>query len=280
MTTKEESELNGCSICMDEKTIGPNGCISPSDEPFGAEPAGRGCNHYACKSCWNQVMKMSNKCFVCQKTVPLLFMNDTNVKLLKKIIKKRDPLKIKYLNLSNSFLPTKLWISFPPISSLINLTVLNLNHQFISDISPISSLTKLKKLYLDSNQVIDITPISPLVELEELNLNSNRIVDISPLSTLVSLRKLYLDNNQFVDVSPLISLNKLDVLHICNSDVVNMEVLLQHNGDIRELEVFTKTVSGNLRCIFNSIILICSIITKNNKKLILLLLVILLIFYT
>jgi Leucine-rich repeat (LRR) protein len=279
MTTKEESELNGCSICMDEKTIGPNGCISPSDEPVepaSADPASRGCNHYACKSCWNQVMKTSNKCFVCQKTVPLLFMNDTNVKLLKKIIKKRDPIKIKYLNLSNSFL----WVSFPPISSLINLTVLNLNHQFIDDISPISSLTKLKKLYLDSNQIIDITPISPLVELEELNLNSNRIVDISPLSTRVSLRKLYLDNNQFVDVSPLISLNKLDVLHICNSDVVNMEVLLQYIGDIRELKVFTKTLSGNVQFLFNSIILICSLIAKNNKKLLLLLLSILLIFYT
>jgi hypothetical protein len=34
MTTKEESELNGCSICMNDETIGL--CISPS------EPVSRG----------------------------------------------------------------------------------------------------------------------------------------------------------------------------------------------------------------------------------------------
>jgi hypothetical protein len=49
MSTQEETEINGCAICMEEATIGK--CVSSGV-----------CVHYACRDCWF----MTGKCFVCQ----------------------------------------------------------------------------------------------------------------------------------------------------------------------------------------------------------------------
>ena len=67
------------------------------------------------------------------------------------------------------------------LSSLTNLTVLQLRQNGISDISPLLSLTNLTDLTLLGNQISDISPLSSLTNLTLLILAENQISDISPL---------------------------------------------------------------------------------------------------
>ncbi|MCP4213587.1 MAG: GTP-binding protein [bacterium] len=94
------------------------------------------------------------------------------------------------------------------------VTVLNLSHCNLTDISPLSRLHALRHLYLHNNQLTDISPLSGLHALTILKLNNNQLTDISPLSGLHALRNLYLHNNHLTDISPLSQLNKLTHLNL------------------------------------------------------------------
>jgi Leucine-rich repeat (LRR) protein len=157
MSTKEESEINGCSICMNEETKGSNGCISPSDEPFGTDPASRGCIHYACRECWKQAKRLNNKCFVCMKELPEGFITQTNDEILQDWIEDQDPLSVTELYLSSNKI-----VDLSPLAFLTNLTMLYLSGNQISDLTPLASLTNLTKLYLGYNHIVDKTQLSSL----------------------------------------------------------------------------------------------------------------------
>ncbi|CAL6041181.1 leucine-rich_repeat domain-containing protein [Hexamita inflata] len=60
------------------------------------------------------------------------------------------------------------------VSFLINLTVLNLNYNQISDISSISKLKNLKKLYLGRNKIGDISALQYLPYLTSLELSQQQ----------------------------------------------------------------------------------------------------------
>ena len=120
-----------------------------------------------------------------------------------------------------------------------NLTVLNLYHNPISDISPIAGMERLVNFNLWGCQIEDLTPLRHLPNLEGgilganrisnleplsgltnitfLDMDSNRISDVRPLSTLHNLVRLELDGNQIVDYSPLANLTDLQVLWIHNN---------------------------------------------------------------
>ena len=117
-----------------------------------------------------------------------------------------------------------------------NLTVLNLYHNPISDISPIAGmerlvnfnlwgcqiedLTPLRALpkfeggFLGGNRISNLEPLTGLTNITGLNLNFNSISDVRPLATLHNLFHLELDHNQIVDYSPLAGLANLKVLSI------------------------------------------------------------------
>ena len=117
-----------------------------------------------------------------------------------------------------------------------NLTVLNLYHNPISDISPIAGmerlvnfnlwgcqiedLTPLRALpkfeggFLGGNRISNLEPLTGLTNITGLNLNFNSISDVRPLATLHNLFHLELDHNQIVDYSPLAGLANLEVLSI------------------------------------------------------------------
>ncbi len=96
-----------------------------------------------------------------------------------------------------------------PLSGLINLISLNMQHCNIADIRPLSQLKQLITLDLGENQIVEISPLSQLVSLEELTLQRNKIKDISALKSLRSLKTLSLYLNKIEDASPLKGLNHL-----------------------------------------------------------------------
>ena len=141
-----------------------------------------------------------------------------------------------------------------PLSELVYLQELDLNGNQISDIKPLSSLVNLQSLDLMVKKIIDIKPLSSLVNLQKLNLNHNQISDIKPLSSLVNLSKLLLNGNQISDINPLASLVNLQWLSLEINQIsdikpldslVNLQTLLLNNNQISDIDPLFSLV--NLR---------------------------------
>ena len=104
----------------------------------------------------------------------------------------------------------------------VNLKMLSLWGNPISDISPISGLVQLQSLDFGGCHITDISPIENLIELTYLTLHSNlRIVDITPIANLTKLVELRLSHNRIVDISPLANLSELRVLTIFGNRIAD-----------------------------------------------------------
>ena len=71
-----------------------------------------------------------------------------------------------------------------PLANLINLEVLSLERQGLSDISVLANLTKLHKLALTHNNIVDFSPLAGLTHLRTLWIKNNWGTDLSPLKGL------------------------------------------------------------------------------------------------
>ena len=137
---------------------------------------------------------------------------------------------LQWLGLGGEWLPDSTWVNnneisdISALSSLTNLTVLDLSGTGVSDISMLSSLTNLTDLYLASNGVLDISVLSSLTNLTVLDLSSTSVSDISVLSRLTNLTALYLANTGIWDahlflLSVLTKLQTLDLSYNNISDI-------------------------------------------------------------
>ena len=100
------------------------------------------------------------------------------------------------------------------IEYAVNLRVLELNTNFISDVSPLAGLTSLTKLDLGINAISDVSPLAGMASLTRLNLAANAISDVSPLAHMPSLTTLWLGSNAISDVSPLAGMSSLTWLDL------------------------------------------------------------------
>ena len=97
---------------------------------------------------------------------------------------------------------------------MLNLTVLDLHDNRISDLSPLKNLVNLMDLDLDDNQISDISSLNTLTNLTVLDLDGNKISNISTLSRMLNLTELDLHDNRILDISPLKNLVNLTVLDL------------------------------------------------------------------
>ena len=113
-----------------------------------------------------------------------------------------------------------------PLANLINLEMLSLDGNWISDIRPLMGLKKLRRLHLSNNQIEDVSPLAGLTELWQLWLERNPIRDLTPLSGL-NLTDLNISNNpiKVSDISPLAALKELQTLDLLNSGVSDIRPL-------------------------------------------------------
>jgi len=100
------------------------------------------------------------------------------------------------------------------LSGLTSLEHLDLNNNYISDLSPIAGCKGLRYLDIHDNKISDISILSEMVYLETAYLYRNRISDISVLAGLDRLRLLHIHENQITDLSPLLGLRHLEDLNV------------------------------------------------------------------
>ena len=132
-----------------------------------------------------------------------------------------------------------------PLSSLTNLTRLELHGNNISDISVLSGLTSLTHLFLTNNPFSDISSLSSLTNLEYLVLTYNNISDISPLSSLTTNLRTYLvlRHNNISDISPLSSLTNLEFLVLMDNPVSDISPLSSLTTNLKYLNLRNNNIS-------------------------------------
>ncbi len=81
------------------------------------------------------------------------------------------------------------------LSTLTQLTSLDLSHNDLNDLSVLAALTQLKNLNLKNNKLSHLSGLAALTQLTYLDLSWNKLSDVSMLSSLAHLEYLDLEGN-------------------------------------------------------------------------------------
>lgn len=101
-----------------------------------------------------------------------------------------------------------------------DLIALDLGHNAITDLSWIEPLVNLQVLILADNRISDLTPLSNLKKLKYLELFMNyRLVDIEPLNGLSELLDCNLCFTHVADLTPLYACTKLERIWLVGAHV-------------------------------------------------------------
>ena len=76
-----------------------------------------------------------------------------------------DPTPGAMLRLSSLTVENQGIVSLAGLEYVMNLEILRLRHNQISDVSPLAGLTQLDALYLSGNQISDVSPLAELTRL-------------------------------------------------------------------------------------------------------------------
>lgn len=121
-------------------------------------------------------------------------------------------LNLKELNLSFNQIKSTDWIQ-----TLENMKILNyidLQKNWLEDLSWIEKLTQIKELILNFNNVENVSYLKWLNNLENLQIAHNKVSDISELSNLTNLKTLKIEFNKISDISKILDNKemKLEIL--------------------------------------------------------------------
>jgi uncharacterized repeat protein (TIGR02543 family) len=116
-------------------------------------------------------------------------------------------------------------------TDLLPLTILQVPHKSVSNLSGLEYCTNLQILYLQDNQIADISALASLTKLQTLWLDYNQISNISTLASLTNLQKLDLGNNYKIsNISALVNLTKLQTLFLDNNQIADISALVTNQG--------------------------------------------------
>ncbi len=137
---------------------------------------------------------------------------------------------------------------FTILSPLTNLQALLLGQNEITDITNLPQLPNLRSLHMWDNQITDISRITTALDATEMrlfNLRFNQIRDITPLGTFTNVTELDLGNNRIRDITPLRNLTKLSSrLRIYRNEISDISALSplteltdlwMHHNQVRDL---------------------------------------------
>ena len=119
--------------------------------------------------------------------------------------------EMENLTVLNSYLlqvPPHLRGVLPPeiLQQLATAGFTGADNLIIRDLTGLEFAVNLKMLTLTGNEISDVSPLANLRNLTYLNLADNEISDVSPLANLRNLEILDLTDNPIADVTPLVGL--------------------------------------------------------------------------
>jgi hypothetical protein len=96
-----------------------------------------------------------------------------------------------------------------PLSTLINLRVLDVGSTAVNDLSPIAGLTQLFGLYLDGTKIIDLSPLNAMQSVKTLWLGNSEPCSLQGVERLGSLTALRVIGLGVTDLGPITALGNL-----------------------------------------------------------------------
>ena len=119
-----------------------------------------------------------------------------------------------------------------PLAVLPHLTELNLevNPLIDADLTPLAGLTRLTKLNLSEIGISDLTPLAGLVNLQVLDLSGNQVKDLTALTDMIQLKELNLRGNQIHDITPLANLIQIDKFYLDRNMIADLKPLVDNPG--------------------------------------------------
>lgn len=111
---------------------------------------------------------------------------------------------------------------------MVDLTVLDLSGNRITNLSVLSQLPALTELHLEKTSVTDITVLSQLYHLEWLSLAGSPVSDLTPLKRLTELHYLDLSGTRVEDLSPITGLTNITQMDISSSKVSDLTPLTDY----------------------------------------------------
>lgn len=108
---------------------------------------------------------------------------------------------------------------------LKKLTYLNLNNNYITDLSCLDGLSALEELHFSNNNVTDISFLDDMDGLRKLSAENNSISDISVLSDKTELEQVFLGDNYVTDISPLKNCRNLRKVGFNEAQIGNLDAL-------------------------------------------------------
>ena len=176
----------------------------------------------------------------------LKLIDDFNIKYSCKIKVNESVLELKNRKINNQ--------GFKELCNLnLNLIILNLDCNKITDLTPIKNNENFKclnKLSLSQNNLIDIKPLyhSYLNNLEDLNLSHNKINDISVLEGMKmnKLIRIYLNDNNISDIKSFEKINceQLLKLNLSTNNICKITPLEKASfGKLIELDLSKNNIT-------------------------------------
>ena len=114
-----------------------------------------------------------------------------------------------YLNLDNNFIP-----DLSPLYQLSELTFVSVKENQLTDVEALKTAENLEELYLGGNKVEDLGPLKKFKSLKALSLNDNPIHDLAYLDTLEAIEELGIKGCFVEDYQPLSLIPKLKSLDL------------------------------------------------------------------
>lgn len=123
------------------------------------------------------------------------------------------------------------------ISKLINIEILDVGGNYISDLNFLIPLSNIKILHANNNLIQNLSPLVYLKKLSELTLSNNQIENISPLSELENLSSLSLTKNKIKNLEPISTLTKLRDLFIADNYIESISSLEEVIMNLKFLDI-------------------------------------------
>lgn len=127
---------------------------------------------------------------------------------------------LTYLNINDNYIT-----DLSCIEGLENMESLHFNNNSVSDISFMHNMKHLKKISAENNMIGDISALSGMTELEEVFFGDNYVTDISPLSSSRGLVKVGFNEAQIGDLSALEGMEDLEMVCLAGCNLYDIEPL-------------------------------------------------------
>lgn len=173
--------------------------------------------------------------------------------------------KIILENNSNIFIQDLNNIKKTELKTIINLPIVKINDEDLTEIDFIKELKNLVILDCSNNKIEDLKPISDLTNLGVLICKNNNIENIDALENLKNLEVVIISKNQIENVDVFQNLNNIEYLDISKNKITNIQSI-KANSNLKFLNLAYNFIEdfNFITCFKNLENLFCS--NLNNEQ--------------